>query len=63
MSSLSFSSDLVRGVHVHASGERQSRETPETKAAARQENREAAHIARAKLASQRKILLADPLTS
>ena len=48
---------------MHASGERQSRETPETKAAARQENREAAHIARAKLASQRKILLADPLTS
>ena len=59
MSSLSFSSDLVRGVHVHASGKQQRRETPETRAEDREVNREAAHIARAKLAAQRKILLAD----
>ena len=44
---------------MHASGEWQSRETPETRATAQEENREASHIARAKLTSQRKILLAD----
>ena len=44
---------------MHASGEQQSREMPETRAAAREENREAVHITRTKLASQHKILLAD----
>ena len=59
MSSLSFSSDLVMGVHVHVSGKQQSREMQETRAAAWEENREAARITRAKLGSQHKILLTD----
>ena len=40
LSSLSFSSDLVREVHAHASVERRSRETRETRTAAREEKRE-----------------------
>ena len=45
-SSLSFSSDLVRGAHARPSIERQSGETRETRAAVREEKRETAHIAR-----------------
>ena len=39
-----FSSDLVRGVHARASVERLSRETQETRAAAREEKRETARL-------------------
>ena len=43
-SSLSFCSDLVRGVHARASVERRSSETRETRAADREEKRETARF-------------------
>ena len=45
-SSLSVSSDLVRGVHARASVERCSRETRETRAAAREEKFRASSVSR-----------------
>ena len=44
--SLSFPSDLVRGVHTRASVERRSRETRERRAEAREEKRETSLLSR-----------------
>ena len=44
MSILSFSSDLVRGVHAHVSVERQSGDMRETRAAAQEVTRVVTHV-------------------